>query len=1357
MSEFDSARLRTLEYLTDASKDRSPKGSIDVPMWPFMDTLHKSADYFTTSSCSGRIAAFGVHAAGPGADSTTHPDATSLKGRGNWLFVSHGLIDPCGVASQIESALHAQPYELVLLKVEPAIVHVRARTVDHAQALLAAVKGEGARESGLWAGAKPAIQLRSTALAMEVPLVLGTARIVPAASLETLLRHANERLADNMARLDRWTQAVGALLSPEAPASAATGKAAWSTSRSVQRMPDATPPAWQRLQAAGGPQTWGAASASVAVPVAGSGQLVECVAVFGGFAGGAGAHGRSNALWVLPTCQQHGGASPGSLRVAWQTAAVLGETVPSPRVRHALTCVAPGMLVLTGGRSSPARAHEDVWVGAVAMDAHGEVSVTWRQAASSGVHAAWSATATLLPDGVVPGVPGSERVVALVGGRDAQQCTASTTLLAVDVSRGTARVLEDAGLPALPSSVAAHCAWWQAGVGLCVWGGLASVQPAALHGAEGMLADPSIVLAWQPGAAQWQRVALNGVPPQARLSAASLCVGGGVFVSGGTAHALECLHDAWLQVSRSDDGSTVAHAAHIARPDALTGAVSKARKHPRMIEASFSTRHCLALVRLPKATCKPKKQSPGDAIPTAPLLADDATGIPCIVHVGGGGTCFSFSAYYPIPLVLPLRSLAAAISAWSDADVALVRLHANGSVGSAAGTAPSLPEASASAAPPSACPSADIGAHAWVLLPKSACASGRAWALEHAVLDTARKIVSVPELVSPDGRELPLVGPDFRAMPVLPSVAGLSLPGEDMLLVSEAQATRGKPVSDPLRRATQVLLDYARDHRFSPDISVQLTKLERVGDRVVMIPARELLHPAWGEPGAGVWPLLLRAAAPHATALARRAEVSAAPTRDSKVQLLAGTCAETTVKEHGISYTFDATRLMFSSGNVTEKARMARQPAHGERLVDLCAGMGYFTIPLARIAGAAEVAAFDWNEFAVQALARNCRDNGVDGRVHIHAGDNVRAAALYPNWANRVLLGMLPSSERAWPTAVAVLSPAGGTLHIHANVPAADATVDAWGAAVAARIATLGVAAGKHWTVSCVHVEQVKSYAPRVLHCVADIVCVPCAEPEQVPRTLACREAERDELQPVVLVPDMPAPTAPVLNTIAPVVPLRSAYLYRQVLPSAALREFSRAGLHGVLQSAAPGMPERDALLPCESAPSAGTELEPGHTSNHVEHCNFPQVLLRAAAGAAEGTGQRCCMSSPPFHGAHAAPEFWRDWPLLSAALPWPLLAPILPTRVLLQAAVLRVLSSGLHVAVQPCGLHRAVCQLRGWQVLTLRSTSFHRDDLVLPLAPGDIGLIPAGWSGHAQVQPGDAVLCVDLHWESGAAAAADA
>ena len=52
---------------------------------------------------------------------------------------------------------------------------------------------------------------------------------------------------------------------------------------------------------------------------------------------------------------------------------------------------------------------------------------------------------------------------------------------------------------------------------------------------------------------------------------------------------------------------------------------------------------------------------------------------------------------------------------------------------------------------------------------------------------------------------------------------------------------------------------------------------------------------------------------------------------------------------------------MFSSGNVSEKARIARLDASGEVVLDLFAGVGYWTLPLLVHAGALHVHACEWN------------------------------------------------------------------------------------------------------------------------------------------------------------------------------------------------------------------------------------------------------------------------------------------------------------------------------------------------------------------------------------------------------------
>ena len=92
------------------------------------------------------------------------------------------------------------------------------------------------------------------------------------------------------------------------------------------------------------------------------------------------------------------------------------------------------------------------------------------------------------------------------------------------------------------------------------------------------------------------------------------------------------------------------------------------------------------------------------------------------------------------------------------------------------------------------------------------------------------------------------------------------------------------------------------------------------------------------------------------TRLARQAAVSQGPKRESRAELLwdpesRGGWTET--KELGVAYGLDVTKVMFSSGNGTEKRRMGAMAAAGETVVDLFAGIGYYTLQLLRHAGVA--------------------------------------------------------------------------------------------------------------------------------------------------------------------------------------------------------------------------------------------------------------------------------------------------------------------------------------------------------------------------------------------------------------------
>jgi tRNA wybutosine-synthesizing protein 2 len=206
--------------------------------------------------------------------------------------------------------------------------------------------------------------------------------------------------------------------------------------------------------------------------------------------------------------------------------------------------------------------------------------------------------------------------------------------------------------------------------------------------------------------------------------------------------------------------------------------------------------------------------------------------------------------------------------------------------------------------------------------------------------------------------------------------------------------------------------------------------------------------------------------------------------RRPRLGWLCGTSAETEVVEHGSRWRLDASRLMFAAGNRTERLRLARLVRPGERVADLFAGIGYFTVPAARARPDARFVAVEKNPLAFDYLETNLRLNGVASRVRAILGDN-RSVELDPAAFERVVLGYLPSSLPWIPRAVELLSRPTGSVHVHLVVDARGALRRA-AEAVAAEVGRCGAALD-----APPRAREVKPYGPGRTHVVVDAVVRP--------------------------------------------------------------------------------------------------------------------------------------------------------------------------------------------------------------------------------------------------------------------------
>ncbi|MEK6845980.1 MAG: hypothetical protein AABY26_04420, partial [Nanoarchaeota archaeon] len=97
-----------------AKLDKSKKGEVDEKIIPLLNIINSKEDYYTTSSCSGRVYLW---------------RGSEKKNEMEWLNVSHELID--------ENFFELKNYDgLIWMRLEDMILHVCCTDLESANKLL---------------------------------------------------------------------------------------------------------------------------------------------------------------------------------------------------------------------------------------------------------------------------------------------------------------------------------------------------------------------------------------------------------------------------------------------------------------------------------------------------------------------------------------------------------------------------------------------------------------------------------------------------------------------------------------------------------------------------------------------------------------------------------------------------------------------------------------------------------------------------------------------------------------------------------------------------------------------------------------------------------------------------------------------------------------------------------------------------------------------------------------------------------------------------------------------------------------------------------------------------------------------
>ncbi|MDR3283332.1 MAG: class I SAM-dependent methyltransferase family protein [Candidatus Methanoplasma sp.] len=197
--------------------------------------------------------------------------------------------------------------------------------------------------------------------------------------------------------------------------------------------------------------------------------------------------------------------------------------------------------------------------------------------------------------------------------------------------------------------------------------------------------------------------------------------------------------------------------------------------------------------------------------------------------------------------------------------------------------------------------------------------------------------------------------------------------------------------------------------------------------------------------------------------------------RRPSMEVIYGSDTRSSRLENGITYEFDVSKVMYASGNTEERRRMKNLDCAGETVVDMFAGIGYFTLPLAKFTGARRVFACEKNLDSYLFLLDNIKNNLVEDAVVPILGDNRDIAG--KRFADRILMGYVQTTSEFIPKALEMIKP-GGVIHYHDTFHVGECHDRIKG--------IFDGACGQEGY----HVEslrEVKSFAPAVSHYVADV------------------------------------------------------------------------------------------------------------------------------------------------------------------------------------------------------------------------------------------------------------------------------
>jgi tRNA (guanine37-N1)-methyltransferase len=182
-------------------------------------------------------------------------------------------------------------------------------------------------------------------------------------------------------------------------------------------------------------------------------------------------------------------------------------------------------------------------------------------------------------------------------------------------------------------------------------------------------------------------------------------------------------------------------------------------------------------------------------------------------------------------------------------------------------------------------------------------------------------------------------------------------------------------------------------------------------------------------------------------------------------------------RENGCAFKVDVTKCYFTPRLSTERLRVAGLVKPRERVLNMFAGVGSFSIPIAKIAGA-KVVSCELSGYACELHQENNRLNKTEGLIKVLNGDAAELPKEMDSKFDRIIMPHPSQAHKFLPAAVE-MSKKGGRIHYYRHVLGRNETEAS--AALDAELSELLPAGATHTT------RRVRGVGPRWVELVADI------------------------------------------------------------------------------------------------------------------------------------------------------------------------------------------------------------------------------------------------------------------------------